>query len=404
MRSGLTAKQVGRMAGVELPVSPMQHHYLVTETIPEIAALDFEVPMMIDLEGYTYMRQELQGVLVGVYERDYRHWNMDGAPWDYGLELIPPDVDRISSELSFAMSRYPVLEHTGISRWVNGAFTFSPDGNPLVGPVPGLRNYWSACAVMAGFLQGGGVGKSLAEWMIEGELLDVAGDGSLIPDEALAEAAGSSTSAIEKHRARLRAVFEISADRGKTPGRPMYRYRRREWDESRGVAYLPARVLTDPEFTVTDVAVLVGTGVLVGLPGPHQPGRITASGRPPSPGQPPQRAHHLPQAPGARPTGGRPAPGRAAPTSPRRTPVPTAAKTCRQPPTGHAAAARRPPHRSQRGTYLPLNSVSPRRLKEPSSNPPLPGAQQRAQQKQRRKEGGSAATTTQTCPGVRSRV
>ena len=167
--AGLWAKQVGRMAGVELAVSPMQHHYLVTETIPEIAALDFEVPMMIDLEGYTYLRQELQGVLVGVYERDYRHWNMDGAPWDYGLELIPPEVDRISSELSFAMSRYPVLEHTGISRWVNGAFTFSPDGNPLVGPVPGLRNYWSACAVMAGFLQGGGVGKSLAEWMIEGE-------------------------------------------------------------------------------------------------------------------------------------------------------------------------------------------------------------------------------------------
>ncbi len=150
MRSGLTAKQVGRMAGVELPVSPIQHHHLVTETIPEIAALDFEVPMMIDLEGYTYMRQELQGVLVGVYERDYRHWNMAGAPWDCGLELIPQDVDRISSELSFAMSRYPVLEHTGISRWVNGAFTLSPDGNPLVGPVPGLGNYWFACAVMAG--------------------------------------------------------------------------------------------------------------------------------------------------------------------------------------------------------------------------------------------------------------
>ena len=88
-------------------------------------------------------------------------------------------------------------------------------------------------------------------------LLDVAGDGSTIPDEALAEAAGCCTSAIEKHRARLRAVFEISADRGKTPGRPMYRYRRREWDESRGVAYLAAQVLTDPEFTATDVAVLL---------------------------------------------------------------------------------------------------------------------------------------------------
>lgn len=167
--AGLWAKQVGRMVGVELPVSPLSHHYLISEAIPELAGLDFEMPMMIDLEGFTYMRQELDGVLLGIYEINHKHWSMDGAPWDYGIELLPPDVDRISDELAAATIRYPVLERTGISRWVNGAFTFSPDGNPLVGPVPGVPNYWSACAVMAGFLQGGGVGKSLAEWMIEGE-------------------------------------------------------------------------------------------------------------------------------------------------------------------------------------------------------------------------------------------
>ncbi len=167
--AGLWAKQVGRMVGVEHPVSPLAHHYLVTDSIPALEAADTEMPMMIDLEGFTYMRQERTGVLVGIYEIDHRHWNMDGAPWDYGIELLQPDVDRISDELSMAMSRYPVLEDTPINTWVNGAFTFSPDGNPLVGPVPGVRNYWSACAVMAGFLQGGGVGKSLAEWMIEGE-------------------------------------------------------------------------------------------------------------------------------------------------------------------------------------------------------------------------------------------
>jgi dimethylglycine dehydrogenase len=167
--AGLWAKQVGRMVGVELPVAPLAHHYLITEAIPEIAALDIEMPMVMDLEGFTYMRQELDGVLIGIYEIDHRHWNVDGAPWDFGIELLPPDVERISNELEMAMTRYPVLERTGISRWVNGAFTFSPDGNPLVGPVPGVRNYWSACAVMAGFLQGGGVGKALAEWMIEGE-------------------------------------------------------------------------------------------------------------------------------------------------------------------------------------------------------------------------------------------
>ncbi|MCY3879658.1 MAG: FAD-dependent oxidoreductase [Rhodobacteraceae bacterium] len=167
--AGLWAKQVGRMAGLELPLSPLQHHYFVTDTIPEVAELDFEVPMTVDLEGFTYMRQDQKGILVGIYERDHKHWQIDGAPWEYGIELIEEELDRISDELDMAFRRYPVLENTGIKNWVNGAFTFSPDGNPLVGPVRGTRNYWLACGVMAGFLQGGGVGKSLAEWMIHGE-------------------------------------------------------------------------------------------------------------------------------------------------------------------------------------------------------------------------------------------
>ncbi|MEJ6714179.1 MAG: FAD-dependent oxidoreductase [Rhodobacterales bacterium] len=167
--AGLWAKQVGRMAGLDLPVSPLAHHYFVTEEIPEVAALDFEVPMTVDLEGFTYMRQDQKGVLIGIYETNHQHWNMDGAPWNYGFELIQEDTDRIENELMMAYKRYPALENVGIKNWVNGAFTFSPDGNPLVGPVRGLRNYWLACGVMAGFLQGGGVGKTLAEWMIHGE-------------------------------------------------------------------------------------------------------------------------------------------------------------------------------------------------------------------------------------------
>ena len=167
--AGLWAKQVGRMAGLDLPLSPLAHHYLVTEEIPEVAALDFELPMTIDLEGFTYMRQDQNGILIGIYEIDYQHWNIDGAPWDYGFDLIQEDLDRIENELIMAYKRYPVLERTGIRNWVNGAFTFSPDGNPLVGPVRGVRNYWLACGVMAGFLQGGGVGKTLAEWIIHGE-------------------------------------------------------------------------------------------------------------------------------------------------------------------------------------------------------------------------------------------
>ena len=108
-------------------------------------------------------------MLLGIYEIQHQHWMMDGAPWDYGIELLQEDLDRIENELTLGFERYPVLQTAGVRNWVNGAFTFSPDGNPLVGPVPGKRGYWCACAVMAGFLQGGGVGKSLAEWIIHGE-------------------------------------------------------------------------------------------------------------------------------------------------------------------------------------------------------------------------------------------
>ncbi|MBY5974808.1 FAD-dependent oxidoreductase [Ferrimonas balearica] len=166
---GLWAKQVGRMAGVDLPVSPLEHHYLVTESIPELVEAQKELPVTVDLEGFTYMRQEQKGMLLGIYEVEHKHWNMDGAPWDFGIELIQEDIDRISDELACGFARYPCLETAGVKRWVNGAFTFSPDGNPLVGPVRGVPGYWVACGVMAGFLQGGGVGKSLAEWMVEGE-------------------------------------------------------------------------------------------------------------------------------------------------------------------------------------------------------------------------------------------
>ena len=86
------AKQVGQMAGLNLPISPLKHHYLVTESIPTIEAIDFEVPMTVDLEGFTYMRQWDKGILVGIYEIDHEHWAIDGAPWDFGMELFKEDL------------------------------------------------------------------------------------------------------------------------------------------------------------------------------------------------------------------------------------------------------------------------------------------------------------------------
>ncbi len=166
---GLWARKVGLMAGVNLPVSPMQHHYLVTEPIQELITGKEIIPSILDLDGFTYMRPERDGLLMGVYELDPRVWHLEGAPWDYGMDLIPEEIDRISPQLVKGFERFPVLNEIGIKRWVNGAFTFTPDGNPLVGPVPGLRNYWVACGVMAGFSQGGGVGLSLAQWIIDGE-------------------------------------------------------------------------------------------------------------------------------------------------------------------------------------------------------------------------------------------
>ncbi|MFO1402763.1 MAG: FAD-dependent oxidoreductase [Steroidobacteraceae bacterium] len=168
--AGLWARDVGLMAGVELPVVSMEHHYLLTEDLPELKAMSGEIPLVLDLDGEIYLRQERKGVLLGVYEKAATPWALDGAPWDYGQDqLLPPNLERLTDSLDKGFRRFPTLQNAGIRRIVNGPFTFSPDGNPLVGPVPGLRNYWAACAVMAGFAQGGGVGLALAQWMIQGE-------------------------------------------------------------------------------------------------------------------------------------------------------------------------------------------------------------------------------------------
>jgi dimethylglycine dehydrogenase len=166
---GLWAREVAEMAGVYLPLHPMEHQYIVTDDIPEIYEMGSEHPHVMDPAGESYLRQEGRGLCIGFYEQPCRPWAVDGTPWDFGHELLPDDYDKIEDSIAFAYKRFPVLETAGIKSVIHGPFTFAPDGNPLVGPVPGLRNYWSACGVMAGFSQGGGVGLMLAQWMIEGE-------------------------------------------------------------------------------------------------------------------------------------------------------------------------------------------------------------------------------------------
>ncbi len=167
--AGLWAREVGRLAGIELPVQPMEHHYLITEAIPEIRDHGREVAVTVDYEGNAYTRQEHDGLLLGTYETNCKPWAVAGTPLDFGHELLQDDLGRVSERLELAFERMPALGRAGIKKVINGPFTFGPDGNPLIGPVPGLRNYWSAVGVMAGFCQGGGVGLCMAEWLIEGE-------------------------------------------------------------------------------------------------------------------------------------------------------------------------------------------------------------------------------------------
>jgi dimethylglycine dehydrogenase len=170
---GLWAREVGRMVGIELPLLAMEHMYLLTEPMPEVmefnAATGRELIGVIDFKGEIYTRQERQGILLGTYEKACKPWSALNTPWDFGHELLAPDLDRIAPSLEVGFRHFPALEHAGIKTVVNGPFTFAPDGNPLVGPVPGLTNFWSACAVMAGFSQGGGVGLVLANWMVDGD-------------------------------------------------------------------------------------------------------------------------------------------------------------------------------------------------------------------------------------------
>ena len=170
---GLWAREIGRMVGIELPVLAMEHMYLLTDEMPEVVEFNQdtgrELVGVIDFKGEIYTRQERSGLLLGTYEKACKPWSPLETSWDFGHELLQPDLDRIAPSLEIGFRHFPAFEQAGIKQTVNGPFTFSPDGNPLVGPVQGLTNFWSACAVMAGFSQGGGVGLVLSNWMVHGD-------------------------------------------------------------------------------------------------------------------------------------------------------------------------------------------------------------------------------------------
>ncbi|MCP4487874.1 MAG: FAD-dependent oxidoreductase [Gammaproteobacteria bacterium] len=167
--AGLWAREVAAMAGFELPLIPMEHQYFVTETIPEIDVLDTQLPLIADRDGEYYMRQEGQGLLVGAYEKDGKYWAEQGTPMDFGHELLDEDLERIEDNLLRAFDRVPVLTEAGVKRVINGPMIWSPDSAALIGPVPELKNYYCCTGIIPGFSQSGGLGLTLAQWIIQGE-------------------------------------------------------------------------------------------------------------------------------------------------------------------------------------------------------------------------------------------
>ncbi len=166
---GYRVNEVGAMMDVMHPVISMEHQYFLTEPIPEIEALDHRVPLLRDPLDDFYSRQEKKGLLVGIYEQDCKTWGMDGIDPDFANALCPDDLDRCLGNIDRVFQRMPCLTRTGIHSIINGPITYSADGLPLVGKIPGKRNAFCIIGLRAGLGEGGGHGKILAELITRGE-------------------------------------------------------------------------------------------------------------------------------------------------------------------------------------------------------------------------------------------
>ena len=177
--AGYYAKRVSDwfvpFGGRSIPMSVMSHQYLLTEEIPELQErsekLNSKLPLLRDVDSSYYLRQEKNGLNLGPYEKNCKvHWHEsnDPLPDDFSFQLYPDDLERLEWYIEDAMKRVPILGKAGISKVINGPIPYTPDGNPLIGPSPGLTNVYEACVFTFGIAQGGGAGKVLSEWVSEG--------------------------------------------------------------------------------------------------------------------------------------------------------------------------------------------------------------------------------------------
>ena len=167
---GTYARQMGEWSGLQLPMTSMTHHYFVTEPVPEFAELEAELPVIRDDKKVSgYIRMEQKRGLIGIYEKENPNsvWH-DHCPWDYENWLFDADYDRVMPWLEESLNRMPIFADLGIQREVHGAISHPPDGNPLIGPAPGVRNYWCCCGTQIGIGWGPGLSRELARWMVHG--------------------------------------------------------------------------------------------------------------------------------------------------------------------------------------------------------------------------------------------
>lgn len=173
--AGYRAQEIGAMFGRFVPMVSMSHQYMLTDPIPELEAWSVEqdrkLPLLRDVDSSYYLRQEKFGLNLGPYERNCRaHWTTpdDPMPEDFSFQLYPDDLDRLEWYIEDAMERVPILGSAGVNKVINGPIPYTPDGNPLIGPMPGIPNAFEACVFTFGIAQAGGAGKVLAEWVVEG--------------------------------------------------------------------------------------------------------------------------------------------------------------------------------------------------------------------------------------------
>ncbi len=172
--AGYYAREVGKWFGRDLPMMVMSHQYMLFDTIPELESWSKQVghklPLLRDVDSSYYLRQEKNGFNLGPYEANCRaHWATpeDPFPQDFSFQLFPDDLERLEWHIGDAMARVPLLEKAALSKVINGPIPYTPDGNPLIGPMPGVPNAFEACVFTFGICQAGGAGKVLAEWVTE---------------------------------------------------------------------------------------------------------------------------------------------------------------------------------------------------------------------------------------------